>query len=137
METPVPAIRVDGLSVILLAYGCATLLHFSHNAAFLHEYPNMPEWLTPAGVWVAWLCLTAVGLAGYLLVRWKCRLAGLVVIAAYGALGLDSLAHYSLAPVSAHTLTMNLTIWLDIATAALVLAAVARLMVKQLREYRI
>ncbi|MGH8641410.1 MAG: hypothetical protein ACRET6_06850 [Burkholderiales bacterium] len=128
---------MSGLVIVLLVYACATLLHFSHNAAFLHEYPDMPQWLTPARVCAAWAGLTAVGLTGYLLVRWKYRLAGLVVIAAYGALGFDSLAHYSLAPISAHTVTMNLTIWLDAATAVLVLVAVAWLMVQHLREGRI
>ncbi|MGH6690934.1 MAG: hypothetical protein ACREF4_09685 [Gammaproteobacteria bacterium] len=137
MENQGETTRVGGLVIVLLIYACATLLHFSHNAVFLHEYPGMPAWLTPAGVCAAWLGLTAIGLAGYLLVRWSYRFAGLVVIAAYGALGFDSLAHYSLAPMSAHTLTMNLTIWLDAATAALVLAAVARLMAQQLRERRI
>ncbi len=69
-----------------------------------------------------------VGLVGYLLVRGGYRIAGLVVVAVYGALGLDGLGHYGLAPLSAHTFTMNLTIWLEAATALLVLIAVARLM---------
>jgi hypothetical protein len=123
--------RSGALMVILLVYAGATLLHYSHNAAFLHEYPNMPEWLTPARVCAAWVVLTAVGLAGYLLFRWRHRFAGLVLLATYAAGGLDGLTHYGLAPLSAHTPAMHLTIGLEAAMALLVLAAVARLMLQR------
>lgn len=125
------AIRVDGLLILLLAYCAASLFHYVHNAAFLDEYPNMPAWLSSVRVYVAWLGVTAVGLAGYVLVRGGYRIAGLVVIAVYGALGLDGLGHYGLAPPSAHTFTMNLTIWLEAATALLVLIAVTRSIARQ------
>ena len=132
MESERKTIRVDGLLILLLAYCAASLLHYLHNAAFLDEYPNMPGWLSPTRVYLAWLGVTAVGLAGYLLVRRGYRIAGLVVVAVYGALGLDGFVHYGLAPLSAHTFTMHLTIWLEAVTALLVLIAVVRLM-KQVR----
>jgi hypothetical protein len=125
------AARADGLLALVLAYAGASLLHHAHNAAFLAEYPNMPAWLTPAGVWAAWLATTAVGVAGWLLVRGGYRLAGLGALALYGALGLYGLAHYGVAPVSAHTPGMHLTIWLEVATGTLVLIGVARLMTKR------
>ena len=110
---------------VLVAYCAASFLHFSHNAIFLDSYPNMPAWLSPAGVYAAWLAVTAVGVAGYLLLRAGYRWSGLVLLAAYGGLGLDSLTHYDLAPIAAHSFAMNMTILLDAATALLVLAAVA------------
>ena len=58
---------------------------------------------------------------------------GLFVIAVYAALGFDGLGHYALAPVSAHTTTMNVTIWLEVASAALLLFAAAGLVAKQVR----
>ena len=116
----------------LLAYGTASLLHHVHNAEFLIEYPGMPVWLTPAGVYAAWLAVTAVGLAGYLLLRWRHRLAGLVLLGVYGMLGLYGLGHYAVAPCSAHTLTMNLTIGLEVATGIL-LIAVTGLMLRRFR----
>jgi hypothetical protein len=128
------AVRADRLSFLLLAYGAASLFHYAHNAAFLDAYPNMPAWLSSARVYAAWLCVTGIGLFGYLLVRRGYRLAGLVVIAVYGALGLDGLGHYGLAPISAHTFTMNLTIWLEAVTAVLLLVTVADLVVRQLRR---
>ena len=77
--------------------------------------------------------ILVVGLFGYLLVRRGYRLVGLVVLAGYGALGFDGLGHYQLAPLSAHTLTMNLSIWLEAGTAALLLAAVTALLLRRSR----
>ena len=128
-------LRTDRLMLILLlGYAAASLFHHVHNAEFLHEYPNMPSWLSPVGVYAAWLGVTLVGVAGYLLLRRGFRIAGLLVIAAYGALGFDGLAHFSLAPLSAHSSTMHLTIWLEVATAAMLLIAVAVLLYRRSRS---
>ncbi len=49
---------------------------------------------------------------------------GALVIAAYGALGLDGLAHYTLGLCSEHTWLANLTIWAEaISGAALAIVA--------------
>lgn len=45
--------RPDGLLIALLASVLANLLHHSHNAEYLELYPNMPAWLSPAGVYAA------------------------------------------------------------------------------------
>jgi hypothetical protein len=125
--------KMDWMLVFLLAYCAASLLHYAHNAAFLDEYPNMPAWLSPIGVYAAWLAATAFGVAGYLLIRGGRWPAGLALVAVYGALGFDGLSHYSLAPYSAHTFTMNLTILLEAATALLVIAAAAGMAVQRWR----
>jgi hypothetical protein len=52
------------------------------------------------------------------------RLTGLITIAIYAALGFGGLDHYALAPVSAHSFTMNLTIGLEALAAAALLIAV-------------
>jgi len=50
--------------------------------------------------------------------------AALLVLAAYGALGLDGLLHYTLELCSEHTGMMNLTIWTEaLAGVALAVAA--------------
>lgn len=110
----------------VLACAAATLVHHAHNAEFLSEYPNMPASLTPAGVYLAWLGATAVGVAGYLSVRLGYRVAGLVLLVIYGAYGLDGLVHYLLAPVSAHTPLMNLSIWLEAAAGTALLITLFR-----------
>lgn len=57
----------------------------------------------------------------------------LVFLLPYGALGLDGLGHYTLAPLSAHTFAMNMSIWLEAATSVLLLTAVVGLMLRRLR----
>jgi hypothetical protein len=112
------------LLLLLLAYCAASLLHFVHNAVFLHDYPNLPGWLSSARVYAAWCAVTAVGGVGYWLYRAGYRLTGLSTIAVYAALGFGGLDHYALAPVSAHSFTMNLTIGLEALAAAALLIAV-------------
>ena len=128
-----PAIRTNLLLALLLTYGATSLFHYAHNAEFLGDYPHMPAWLSPALVYGAWLGVTAVGLVGYFLVRYGYQLAGLAVLGVYGELGLDGLGHYTLAPLSAHTLAMNMSIWLEAAAGVLLLATVIGLMMRHLR----
>ena len=124
--------RPKTLLVLLLVYGAASLVHFIHNAEFLADYPNMPASWSRAGVYVAWVGMTVVGLLGWLLVSRGRQLAGLLLVAAYAALGLDSLGHYMLAPMSAHTGAMNLTILLEVTAAALLLIEAVRLMAQRI-----
>lgn len=111
---------------LMLVYGAASLLHFMHNAVYLHDYPNLPAWLTAGGVVAAWLLVAGVGVLGYLLYSRMSRVAGLIVIAAYAVLGFGGLDHYTVAPVAAHTVAMNLTILLEAATGAVLLIFVVR-----------
>ncbi len=134
MLTDTPRHTPRALLMLLLTYGAASLFHHVHNAEFLPQYPNMPAWLPPAQVYAVWFGVTLVGVVGYLLVRRGYQLAGLFVIAGYAALGFDGLAHYGVTPLSAHTVTMNLTIWLEVATASLLLVAVAGFVAKQIRR---
>jgi hypothetical protein len=119
------------IMVLLLAYGAASLFHFAHNAEFLSDYPNMPNWLSRSKRYAAWVGLTAVGICGYLLLRRDYQTLGPCLIAAYAALSFDGLAHYSLAPFEAHSATMRLAIPLEVAAAAMLLATVAGLMAKR------
>jgi hypothetical protein len=111
---------------LLLAHAAASLLHHVHNAEYLNQYPNLPASLTRAGVYTAWLVEALFALAGYILLRTGRTQAGLVLIGAYALIGFGGLAHYLAAPVGAHTLMMNATIWLEVGTAALLLATVIR-----------
>ena len=99
-------------------YAAASLLHHVHNAEFLDHYPNMPAGLSRAGVYAAWLGATAVGILGY----WLRRKLLLALSALYG---LGVLVHYAIAPVSAHTPMMHLTIALEAAAAAALLLVLA------------
>jgi hypothetical protein len=110
---------------LMLLYSAASLLHFLHNAVYLRDYPNLPLWLTAGGVMGAWMIQAGTGLVGYLLYSRVTRAGGLITIAVYAAFGLAGLDHYTVAPVSAHTVAMNLTILLEVATAVGLLVCVA------------
>jgi hypothetical protein len=66
----------------------------------------------------------SIGLAGYLLMRRGHQFWGLAVVAIYAMLGFDGLLHYTLAPMGAHSWGMNLSIWFEVVTAAVLFALV-------------
>ena len=109
------------LEVLLAVYMGASLLHFIHNAENLQAYPHLPGWITRSSVYATWLGITAGGVLGYVLFRFYSRLLGLIVLCLYAAAGLDGLLHYLLAPMSAHTHGMNLSIWFEVVVAAILL----------------
>ena len=117
-----------GVLAALLACAAASLLHHVHNAEFLQDYPNLPASLSRGQVYAAWLGEAAIGAAGWVLFRLNYKRIGLGALGLYALAGFGGLAHYALAPVSAHTLAMNATIWLEVAAAALLLVAVGRRM---------
>ncbi|QSI30996.1 hypothetical protein GNX71_15995 [Variovorax sp. RKNM96] len=122
-----PTHRLSGLPKLLIvlaaAYFLTSLGHFSHNAEFICEYPNLPASLTSAKVYAAWVGITSVGVLGFLLIRRKFVMTGLLLVAIYAALGFDGLAHYTLAPMELHSPVANITILSEVAAAALLLAA--------------
>ena len=123
------------LLVLLLIYGIASLVQFIHNAEFLADYPNLPASWSRAGVYLAWVALTAVGIGGWFLMVRGFPGVGLLLLGVYALLGLDSLGHYVVASMSDHTLGMNSTILLEVAAAALVLIEVVRQMMHRLRRH--
>jgi hypothetical protein len=120
------------LLVLLLIYAAASLVHFIHNAEFLADYPNLPASWTRAGVYFVWIGMTVVGVGGWLLVSRGYRLTGLLLLAVYAVAGLDSLGHYVVAPLSDHTMMMNVTILLEVTAAALVLIEIVRQIVRRM-----
>lgn len=115
-----------GLLILLLAYCGASLIHFIHNAEFLQHYPGLPASWSSTGVYVAWMVMTLVGGIGAMLYFRGHRRIGLAILAVYAALGLDSIGHYFVAPLSAHSTAMNSTILMEVGAAALVLCEVVR-----------
>src|ERR1700712_5391665 len=96
--------RVPGFLLVLVAIYCvASLIHFTHNAEFVKDYPNLPVWLTRSKVYLAWLAVTSVGVLGVTLLGLRFRLLGLLVIVGYAALGFAGLDHYWVAPFAAHS----------------------------------
>lgn len=125
------------LLILLLVYGVASLIHFMHNAEFLANYPNLPTSWTRAGIYLVWLEITMLGIGGWLLMVYGYSRLGLLMLAIYALLGMDSLGHYILAPMSEHTLGMNSTILFEVTAAVLVLIEVIRTIMRHLnrRDY--
>src|ERR1700689_3388865 len=94
----------------MVIYGAASLLHFVHNAVYIHDYPNLPRWITPLGVYLSWCAIAVVGALGYWLYSRVSRAFGLIVMAMYALLGFAGLDHYVIAPIGAHSMAMNATI---------------------------
>ena len=118
---------------LLLLYAGTSLLHFAHNAERLAQYPNLPVSWSRADVYFAWCAVTTVGLLGYVLFRAGCRRAGLAVLAIYAGLGFGGLLHYIRAPIAHHSATMNLTIWAEVAAAAVLLINVVTVATQEVR----
>jgi hypothetical protein len=115
----------------MLVYGAASLTHFVHNALYIDTYPNLPTWLTPAVVYTSWLMTVAIGAFGY----WSCRrgstVAGLTLIGVFAAAGFGGLDHYTRAPISAHSMTMNTTILGEVVAASALLVVIAWIGIRQ------
>jgi hypothetical protein len=135
MKASAPATeRASRLTGVLLLYSAASLLHFAHNAEYLGDYPNLPDWLTRSGVYLAWCAQTAVGLLGYVLYRVGWRLIGLILLVIYASFGFDGLLHYTRAPFDAHTMAMNFTILFEVLAAGLLLVYILRLAVPAIEK---
>jgi hypothetical protein len=106
-------------------YSIASLTHFVHNAEYIAYYPNMPLWLTRETVYLAWLGIGCLGFAGLMMWRFRWPAPAMLLMGAYGALGIDGLAHYTLALCSEHTLATNLTIWFEVITGFVLLMVAA------------
>lgn len=118
---------------LLALYAAASFIHFAHNAEYLHDYPNLPDWITRLGVYLAWFVQAAIGVVGILLYRHRRHPAGLLLIGLYAALGFDGLLHYTRAPLGAHSGMMNFTIWFEVVAAAALLLAI---LLAALRHFR-
>jgi hypothetical protein len=127
--------RIERLVLaVAIACGIASFVHFSHNAEFCGDYPNLPVWITRGSVWLAWMGITFLGCAGLGLFRAGHRKSGLGVLAVYGALGCDGLGHYGLAPMARHTAMMNFAIWFELMAGATLLGVALAALVLEIRR---
>jgi hypothetical protein len=117
--------RANILLVLMIVYGAASLLHFVHNALYIQDYPNLPHWITPVGVYASWCAITSIGALGYWLYRRVSRAYGLLAITVYALLGFGGLDHYVIAPIGAHSVAMDATIIAEASAATALLVFLA------------
>lgn len=120
--------KFDLVCGLALLYGTASLIHHLHNTIYLSDYPNMPRWLTPAGVMGAWCFIAIIGAIGGLLIYYSLQTIGYIAFVVFAMLGFCGLDHYAIAKVSEHSFWMNATIFVEVATAlTLFLAALIQI----------
>ena len=122
------------LWLLVAVYFVASLAHFGHNAEMIAFYPDMPAWITRETVYLAWLGITSIGLLAFALARLAFGGLALLLLAVYGAFGLDGLAHYTLALCSEHTLAANITIWSEAVSGLVLLLSSAVLCARRIRR---
>ena len=124
------------LLVLTAVYFITSFGHFSHNAEFICEYPNLPAWLTRAQVYAVWAGITSLGVVGLLFMRKQYTATGLLLVAVYAAFGFDGLGHYALAPIEFHPWMANVTILSEVIAAALLLPVALWLLASHLLRYK-
>lgn len=120
--------RAYMLPALITLYGAASLLHFVHNAVYIQNYPNLPKWITPLGVYASWCVIAVIGALGYWLYLKVSRAYGLMAIAIYALLGFGALDHYVFAPIGAHSVAMNASIIAEVSAASALLIFIAYLL---------
>ena len=115
---------VKVLTAILAVAVTVSIVDYTDNYLAFEHYPQAEggPTTTAATIWIAWVVLTAFGLAGYLLYRsGRIRLAS-GLLAVYSLSGLIGIGHYSAAGMSELAWWRHAHIGADIACGIAVLA---------------
>ncbi len=67
---------------LVALYFVASLAHFVHNAEYIAFYPIMPGWITRETVYLVWLAITGLGIAGLVFSRLGWLALGALCLAA-------------------------------------------------------
>lgn len=108
------------LPSLLIVSVVSTSIHYTDNFLFFEKYPQ-PEWITLPSIYISWIILTAIGVAGYWLYRNKRLWLAYVCLVIYSLTGLSSLGHYFYGAMSEFSAKMHLFIWTDGLTGLAVL----------------
>ncbi|WP_243147116.1 hypothetical protein [Scytonema sp. UIC 10036] len=100
------------LKILLIASIISTGTHFTDNYLFIEEYPQ-PDWITAPSIYQSWLILTAVGITGYWLYKYRKFWFAYGCLFIYSFTGLSSLGHYLYGTWSQFSAKMHLLIWTD------------------------
>lgn len=111
------------LKLILMISIISTSIHFTDNYCFIDHYPQ-PSWITAASIYQSWIILTAVGIVGYWLYKFRKFWLAYFCLITYSITGLASLGHYLYGSLSEFSLKMHLFIWIDGLTGLAVLGFV-------------
>lgn len=108
------------LPSLLIVSVVSISIHYTDNFLFFEQYPQ-PEWITLPSIYISWIILTAIGVAGYWLYRNRRFWLAYVCLVIYSLTGLSSLGHYFYGAMSEFSAKMHLFIWTDGLTGLAVL----------------
>ena len=117
-----PTLRA--LNIVFFTAVAVSIVHYADNYLAFDRYPAGgpgPE-VTADTIWIAWVVLTAFGIAGYVLYRRGRLHAGAALLAVYSLSGLVGLGHYTTDGMSGLAWWRHVHIWADILCGAAVLA---------------
>lgn len=108
------------LKILLIASIISTAIHFTDNYLFIEQYPQ-PDWITAPLIYQSWLILTAVGISGYWLYKYRRFWLAYGCLLIYSFTGLASPGHYFYGTMSQFSAKMHLFIWTDGLTSLAIL----------------
>lgn len=126
--------RLTLLLILLATNIVATILHYTDNFIAFEKYPA-PAWLHPEGVYIAWLILTPLAIAGYFLYTKGAFWFSYLCLWAYSVTSVGGLLHYQFAPIWEFSWKMNALIWFE-ALAGFALISFTLWSVFWLQEWR-
>uniref|UniRef100_A0A0C1R2C3 Uncharacterized protein n=2 Tax=Tolypothrix TaxID=111782 RepID=A0A0C1R2C3_9CYAN len=100
------------LKILLIVSVISTGIHFTDNYLFIEKYPQ-PSWITAPSIYQSWLVLTAVGIVGYWLYKYRKFWSAYACLVVYSFTGLASPGHYLYGSWSQFSTKMHLFIWTD------------------------
>jgi hypothetical protein len=109
-----PNIRL--LNIVFFSAVASSIVHYADNYLAFERFPQAstgPE-VTDDMIWIAWVVLTAFGVAGYVLYRRGQVRRGSMLLAVYSISGLVGLAHYTAPGMSQLAWWRHLHIWVDV-----------------------
>ena len=116
-----PNIRL--LNIVFFTAVASSIVHYTDNYLAFDRFPqgsSGPE-VTDDMIWIAWVVLTAFGVAGYVLYRRGQVRRGSMLLAVYSISGLVGLAHYTAPGMSELAWWRHAHIWVDIVCGVAVL----------------
>jgi hypothetical protein len=100
------------LLALLIVNAIFTILHYTDNFVSYDKYPQ-PAWITPDGIYLAWIALTIFGIVGYLFYARNAFWTAYLCLGIYSITGISSPAHYFYPAHHVFSQKMHLLIWTD------------------------
>ncbi len=110
--------RKNWLLMLIFINICVSLGHYIHNIFFLPEY-HEPSWITPVLIDSFWFVMTPFSCLGYVMFSKSKLFPAYALLYVYSGLSLLVLGHYLVTPILTLSLSINMVIFAETITAAI------------------